>query len=254
MYILLYIIIYYYILYILSVSMIHEVVVIMDHSGSMRRKVADLVDGFNTMLDVIRRDQDDDTKINVSVKLFNNEEIFLFLSLPLSNVRPLEEHQLVPHGQSLLLDAIGNTIPYFMEKKLVDPSAYDCCTVYVVTNALENCSHSYSKSQIKELIYAADTKYNIKVIYLAANQNAILEAGNIGINAEQAINYSETPDETNAVYRGAAAMVMRHRSSDPFEFLQVERIASQHWRMPRPPLSSSRTPEPVKRHNTNYFQ
>jgi|TARA_B110000259_G_scaffold187345_1_gene241196 uncharacterized protein YegL len=227
---------------IMSATMIQEVVAIMDRSGSMRGKVADSVGGFNTMLDVLRTEQEEKTDINVSVKLFDNEEILLFRSLPLSQVRPLEERQFVPRGQTALLDAIGNTITYFMEKKLLDPAAYDCCTVYVVTDGLENCSRSFTKSHIKELIQAADSKYNIKVIYLAANQDAILEAGNIGINAGQAINYSETPDETNAVYRGAAAMVMRHRSSDPFEFLQVERAASQHSHMPRAPLPVTRTP------------
>ena len=42
---------------------------------------------------------------------------------------------------------------------------------------------------------------------MGANQDAILEAGNLGINAGQAINYSESREETEAVYRSAAAMV-----------------------------------------------
>jgi hypothetical protein len=212
---------------------IHEVVAIMESSCSMR--------GFNTMLLVMRTEQEEDTDINLSVKLFDNEEILLFQSVPLSDVRPLEERQFVPQGQFAIFDAIGNTIPYFMEKKLLDPVAYDCCTVYVITNGLENCSHSFNKSQIKELIHLADTKYNIKVIYLGANQDAILEAGNIGINAGQAIDYSETPLEMDAVYSGAAAMVMRHSSGAPLEFLEAERAASQHSRMPRPPPSKRRS-------------
>jgi uncharacterized protein YegL len=256
MYIIIFIIkeFHYYNIYIMSDTMVHEVVAIMDRTGFIPRKVSDLVSGFNTMIDFLRTEQEENTIINVSVKLFDDEEIIIFLSQPLSDIRPLEERQCVARGQSALLDAIGNTIPYFIEKKLLDPTAYDCCTIYVVTNGIENCSQSFTKLQIKEIIHTAYTKYNIKVIYITSNQDAILEAGNIGINAEQAINYSETPDGTNAVYRGAAAMVMRHRCGDRFEFLHIERTASKHWRMLRPPLSSSRTPSPVKRHNCIHFQ
>jgi uncharacterized protein YegL len=236
----------------MSAIMVQEVVAIMDRSGSMYGKVSDSVGGFNATLDVLREEQEEHTEINVSVKLFNNEEVLLFRSIPLSQVRPLEVEQFVPRGNTALLDAIGNTIKYFMDKKLHDPTAYDCCTVYVVTDGLENCSHSFSRDNIKEMIHVADTKYNIKVIYLAANQDAILEAGNMGINPEQAINYSESTEEMEAVYRGAASMVRRHRSCDPFEFLPAERSASVSTQVSTPVSTphvsvSSPVPPPLVR-------
>jgi len=123
-----------------------------------------------------------------------------------------------------------------MEKKLLDPNAYDCCTIYVVTDGLENCSKIFTKQRIKQMVQTAETKYNIKVIYLAANQDAILEAGSLGIDANQAINYSESRVETGAAYRGAAAMIARHRSGEPVQFLPAERSASQ--RTPSSPPSS----------------
>tara|TARA_B100000780_G_scaffold92789_1_gene64374 strand:+ start:911 stop:1735 length:825 start_codon:yes stop_codon:yes gene_type:complete len=231
---------------IMSATMIQEVVAIMDRSGSMRGKVDDSVGGFNTTLEVLREEQEENTKINVSVKLFDNEEILLFSSLPLEEVRPLEVRQFVPRGQTALLDAIGNTVTHFMEKKLMNPAAYDCCTIYVVTDGLENCSRSYTHSAIKKLVQAADDKYNIKVIYLAANQDAIREASNLGIGEGQAINYSETSAEMEAVYRGAASMVKRHRTSDPFEFLQTERSASQSCCTPPPAPALRMPPAPTR--------
>lgn len=218
------------------VNTLQEVVAIMDRSGSMAGKVADSVGGFNSTLDILREEQEDDTLINVSVKLFDHEEIMLIRSLPLADVRPLEERQFVPRGQTALLDAMGNTLTYFMEKKLLDPNAYDCCTIYVVTDGLENCSKIFTKQRIKQMVQTAETKYNIKVIYLAANQDAILEAGSLGIDANQAINYSESREETGAAYRGAAAMIARHRSGEPVQFLPAERSASQ--RTPSSPPSS----------------
>ena len=206
---------------------IQEVVAIMDRSGSMAGKIADSVGGFNSTLEILREQREDNTLINVSVKIFDNQEEMIIRSLPLDNVIPLKENQIVPRGQTALLDAIGNTLTYFMEKKLMNPGAYDFCTIYVVTDGLENCSQTFTQKRIKEMIKVAEDTYNIKVIYLAANQDAILEAGNLGINPGQAINYSESHEETQAVYRSAAAMVHRHSSGVPVEFLTAERQASQ---------------------------
>ena len=99
-----------------------------------------------------------------------------------------------------------------MEKKLMNPQAFDTCLVYVATDGQENASSRHSRDDIKKLIEKAETVYNIKVVYLGANQDAILEAGNIGISQNSAINYSETQENVEAVYRGAAAMAGRDRS------------------------------------------
>ena len=250
-----------YICYIIKMAntniKIQEVVAIMDRSGSMAGKIADSIGGFNSALEVLREEQTDNSNINVSVKLFDHEEKMLIRSIPLANVRPLVTRQLIPRGQTALLDAMGNTLTYFMEKKLMHPAAYDCCTVYLVTDGMDNCSKTFTRLRIKEMIRTADLTYNIKVIYLAANQDAILEAGNLGIKPEQAINYSESSEETNAAYRGAAAMVGRHRSGVPVEFLSVERQASQcnnsSQSPPSPPSPLPPPPPPTPTRSASLF-
>ncbi len=229
----------------MTTTKIQEVVAIMDRSGSMAGKVEDAVGGFNSALEVLRQEQTDDSTINVSVKLFDHQEEMLIRSIPLADVRPLETRQFIPRGQTALFDAMGNTLTFFMEKKLMNPEAYDCCTIYVVTDGMENCSKTFTRNRIKEMIETAEKTYNIKIIYLGANQDAILEAGNIGINAGQAINYSESREETEAAYRSAAAMVGRHRSGARVEFLQAERMASQTSTPPYAPSRAATTFNPV---------
>ena len=233
-----------------SAKDIHEVIAIMDRSGSMNGKVGDSVGGFNSTLDVLRSEQDENVDIRVSVKLFDHEESILLRSVPLANVEPLQTSQFIPRGQTALLDAMGNTLTFFMEKKLMNPNAYKHCTIYIVTDGLENASRVYSRDRIKQLVQKAESTYNIKVIYLGANQDAIYEAGHLGIPAGQTMNYSESTQETQAAYRSAAVMAGRHRSGVPVEFLPAERTASQAEPTTPPRVQFNiGQPPPIQRQN-----
>ena len=114
-----------------------------------------------------------------------------------------------------------------MEKKLIDPTAYDSCLIYIATDRQENASKQFTTTKIKELILNAEKSYNITVIYLGANQDAILSAGNIGIACEHAINYNENEDSINAVYRSAARVASESRTNRNVGFTNLERNASQ---------------------------
>jgi hypothetical protein len=99
--------------------------------------------------------------------------------------------------------------------------------IYVATDGLENCSRKYTKTGMKTLIQSAKDNYDIMVIYMAANQDAILEAGSMGINQNNAINYDENENSTRAVYTSAARVAQRVRSGQSSSFLGAERQASQ---------------------------
>ena len=126
-----------------------EIVAIIDRSGSMKGKEDDTIGGINSTFEVLKEENVDSCTIKVSVKLFDHEETMLFRSINLKDVRNIEKRQYQPRGQTALLDAIGNTLNYFMEKKLKDISAYDSCIIYVVTDGLENASKYYSAKKIK---------------------------------------------------------------------------------------------------------
>lgn len=205
---------------------IHEVVAIIDRSGSMVGKEDDTIGGINSTFEVLKEDQDN-SNIKVSIKLFDHEENMLIRSLDLKDVKPIERKQYVPRGQTALLDAIGNTLNYFMEKKLSDTNAYNCCTIYVVTDGYENSSKNYNSENIKSMIANAENNFNIKILYLAANQDAILEASKFGIDSSQALNYDEDTKNVLSAYRSAASAARRHSSSGEAGFTNVERTMSQ---------------------------
>jgi uncharacterized protein YegL len=217
-----------------NTTFIQEVIAIIDRSGSMCGKEEDTIGGINSALKVLRNEKEDNTKINVSIKLFDHEEYLLIRSLNINRVRPITHSQYMPRGQTALLDALGNTLSYFMEKKLDDPTSYDMCLIYVVTDGMENCSKFYNSDQIASQIKNAEENYNIKIVYLGANQDAIMEASKYGIAPERAMNYSETSQNVDSAFRSAASITRRQRTTGETSFLQSERNASQS----HPPISS----------------
>jgi len=217
-----------------SVSDIQHVVAIMDRSGSMTGKEEDTIGGINSTLDELKNDPTPDIKVKVSIKLFNNKETMLIKELELDKVKPITKEQYFPCGQTALYDAIGNTIDYFMQKKINNTNAYKLCSIYVVTDGYENISKYYNQKTIKQMIENAEKYYDIKLFYLAANQDAILTAWEIGIGSDQALNYCETSSNVESAYRSMGSSAKRHASGTPVGFTHIERSASYKYTTPSP--------------------
>ena len=202
----------------------HEVVAIIDRSASMLGKENDTIGGINSTFEILKESKDN---IKVSIKFFDHNETMLIRSLDLKDVRPIERRQYVPRGQTALLDAIGNSLNYFMEKKINNINAYNYCTIYVVTDGYENSSKIYNSENIKNMITNAEKNFNIKILYLGANQDAILEASKYGIDSSHALNYSENSENVISAYRSVACAARRHSSGVNAGFTNIERTMSQ---------------------------
>jgi uncharacterized protein YegL len=209
-----------------QINYIQEICALIDRSGSMLGKEMDTIGGINETFRVLRETKQPNEIIKISIKLFDHEQILKLRNVELDNVNDLTRDDFSPRGQTALLDAIGDTLTYFMEKKLMDPGAYDSCVIYITTDGLENASRRYDNEKIKKMINNAEETYNIKVIYLAANQDAIFESNKFGIDESRAMNYSETPENITSAYRSAASVAFRTRSLGKTEFTQDERLAS----------------------------
>uniref|UniRef100_A0A6C0AX60 VWFA domain-containing protein n=1 Tax=viral metagenome TaxID=1070528 RepID=A0A6C0AX60_9ZZZZ len=227
---------------------IQEVIAVIDRSGSMKGKEKDTVGGINTVISELKNSKSQEDTINFSIKLFNNEQIMKLRSLEISEVGDFSVSDFIPSGSTALLDAIGDTLTFFIQKKVMNPQAYDSCVIYIASDGLENSSIKYNRKYIKEIISNAENIYNIKVFYLGANQDAILEAENLGIPMEQAINYLENELSTQAVYTSVARVVSESRNSfNSVSFTPAERQASI-----QPPLLTRSQPVQQTEYSTLY--
>lgn len=203
-----------------------EISIIVDRSGSMQGKEVDTVGGINTTINELKNNKEEDTKINFSLKFFDHEEYLRIRSIPIEKVREIPVNDLKPRGQTALYDAIGNSLMYLICEKIKNPKKFDMCSVYIATDGYENCSKHYSSESLKNIINVAKN-YKIDLFYLAANQDAILEANKFGLSSDQALNYTETRDNVESAYRSLAQSAKRARSGLSVGFTDSERQASK---------------------------
>ena len=73
---------------------IHQkIIAIIDRSGSMRGKEDDTIGGINASLEVLKEEREENTSIDVSIKLFDHEEIMLFKSKDIDEINYLTSNE-----------------------------------------------------------------------------------------------------------------------------------------------------------------
>jgi len=157
------------------------------------------------------------------VKFFDTEQTNKFSSIDVNKINLLQVDDYVPYGQVALLDALGDTISCFMEKKLLDPEAYYTCIIYVVSENVDNSSQNYDNETIKLMIKNAENEHKIKVLYLGANQNTNFEADKLDINFKRVLNYNPTRENTIIAHKSLGNTINRFIAGSTIKFTDAER-------------------------------
>lgn len=157
------------------------IVVVIDKSGSMKGRAAEVISGFNQF---VATQKSLPGKAAMSIVFFDTTYYTPVVNMPLERIHVLDDTNYVPMGFTALLDAVGRAITD-TDVVLGDRQAIIC----IVTDGAENSSHEYSRTAIKQMIEARQEK-GWDFIYLGANQNAFAEAGAIGIRTLNTSGYS----------------------------------------------------------------
>lgn len=177
---------------------------LLDRSGSMETCWDDTIGGYNSFV----KDQAEFGGTMTLVQ-FDHEYLVTYSETPMGEVVPLTRETYKPRGSTALLDAIGRTIKEWKEETAP--------TVIILTDGIENSSHSFTKAHIKDLI-ELKTKAGWQFVYLGANQDAFAEAGSMGIAPACTMNYdgAKTPE---AFTRLSAAL--SSQASNPTQKLDL---------------------------------
>ena len=119
-----------------------------------------------------------------------------------------------PRGMTALLDAIGKSINDTIERIDALRGIYKPQKVIfvIVTDGKENDSRVFSREQIFELV-SGRREHNWEFVFLAANQDAISEAGGLGIGAHQTMAYAAAGPFARSAMRGVSASMSTYRTS-----------------------------------------
>lgn len=164
-----------------------ELVFVVDESGSMNALRDDTVGGFNVTLEKNRRL---DGEANVSVVFFSDEARVACDRRPISEVEPLGPDDYQPGGCTALLDALGGAIKHTALVQSCQPDGWraEHVVVVVITDGLENASHSYTYDRVRRMVGACK-RQGWEFVFLGANIDAIEEAGRIGICEDRVAQY-----------------------------------------------------------------
>lgn len=164
-----------------------ELVFILDRSGSMGGLESDTIGGFNGM---IAKQKKQESKVNVTTILFDDEVDVIHDRFPIEIIEPLTEKDYFVRGCTALLDAVGTGIEKMenVQKHLPEEHRAGKVIFVITTDGLENSSEHYSYDQIRRKI-EAKKECGWEFLFLGANIDAGREAEKIGIARNRSVTY-----------------------------------------------------------------
>jgi len=193
---------------------------IVDRSGSMSSIRDDMVGGLTTLVEEQKKQPG---LLTISMVSFDNQvELQHQMATPSAvNI------QLEPRGGTALYDAMGfglNTLQADIDA-LPDHAKPETVQVVVVTDGHENASAEYTGKTVKRLV-EGKTKDNWDIVFLGANQDAVMKAAELGIERDRSMTYGANSGGVTNATESLNRYVSDRRSSGQTAFSPDERRKS----------------------------
>lgn len=192
----------------------HEVVAVLDRSGSMHGQVEDVIGGFNTYITNIAKDSaSEGVDTNVTLVLFDDKVDVVYASRSVESVEPLTRQVFCTRGSTALLDAVGIAIQKCKDSISKQPNALDnaldnyepeqtTVTFAIFTDGEENASTKHSREEVAESIKElSDNGWTF--LYLGADQDkwcAERAAGALNIAFGNTRAYSKSANDFDTTF------------------------------------------------------
>ncbi|MDA7843779.1 VWA domain-containing protein [Pontimonas sp.] len=205
----------------MSDSNYSALMLIIDRSGSMSSIRDDMVGGLTTLVEAQEKLPG---LLTISMVSFDNEvELQHQMATPDS-----VKIQLEPRGMTALYDAMGfglNTLQASIDA-LPDHAKPGTVQVVVVTDGAENASSEYTGSTVKQLVIEKTTQHNWDIVFLGANQDAVMKAAELGIEHDRSMTYGANSDGVTHASESLNRYVSDRRSGSKTQFSPEERRRS----------------------------
>ena len=158
---------------------------ILDMSGSMELVKEATVSGFNEYVGGLKKDGN---AYDFSLTMFDTILEKPYVSVPLKEVKTLDEKTYTPRGMTALYDAVMQTVKDVEAK--MNPKSKS--VVVIMTDGQENSSKEYTMANLKEAIDRLTKKGNWTFVFMGANQDSWATAQHFGMAQGNVIDYSST--------------------------------------------------------------
>ena len=194
---------------------------IVDRSGSMSSIRDDMVGGLTTLVEEQKKQPG---LFTISMVSFDNQvELQHQMATPGSVKIELE-----PRGGTALCDAMGfglNTMQSNIDA-LPDHAKPETVQIVVVTDGAENSSSEYTGKTVKQLVTEKTTQQNWDIVFLGANQDAVMKAAELGIERDRSMTYGANRGGVTSATDSLNRYVSDRRRSGNTSFSPEERRKS----------------------------
>lgn len=184
--------------------------IVLDHSGSMAPMARVVVASAREMCDDVQPDG------TVGVTGFSTV-VAPTIELSVDEARARFDAPPRCGGTTALRDAIHDALRYDLDHHTQLASV----TIAVVTDGVDNASRVANALLVRQLVCEVEAK-GWRVVFLGANQDAVLSATELGIKAHRALSY----DDARAAMRSLSASNRRYVAGSYDGFTQIERQRS----------------------------
>lgn len=198
------------------------IALVIDCSGSMQHLKDEVEQSVNAFIDQRRSETGQRT---LMITTFS-DAVRTVRSTSVEHVMPFRMNT---GGVTALYDAIGDTIEALGRELAALHEEVRPATVIVAifTDGYENASQRWNSSALNGLISQQRNDYKWEFLYMGANQDAILEAGKIGIPSRSSVTYSPTDMGTHSVINTMDAYVASAASGLTPEVTDQQRKEAQ---------------------------
>lgn len=171
-----------------------HVIMIIDKSGSMYHLSEDVRGGYNSYLDELAKDTEQEYK--VTTVLFDHTYKLHGVDKSLAEAPRLDYLNYQASGYTALLDAIGKALTEFN----AELAEGDRVLVVINTDGQENSSVEFSRKAIKDMIEQREKTGVWSFVYLGQHQDAFTEAESMGINRGNTVTIDNSSYGTKSSY------------------------------------------------------
>ena len=201
------------------IKSVSRIYVLVDESGSMLRKSAIVVNGFNEFIANQKAITVSNEECTVSTYFFNDVIKTVYEDVPIADVKQLEWYQYVATNSTALRDATCHVFNKVLEKA----ADTDRIIILILTDGQENSSKNTTPEQLQEL--QERVQEVAEIVYIGSNQDALANGQVIGATRDTTLSYVD--DNLHEAISSMGSAVARARSGgERIAFTQLERSVS----------------------------